>query len=194
MRILTSQLVTKESAGKIINILATPTEYDQWKKPVQFKLRRDSLGSIFVASDDPLIYSKVISSVETRGDAVTIVGYETWLDQSVLDYEKFQTLGVVLVAPSYTAPANQHYQQFVKKYIRTHGQSPSPFARIGYEMMMFAGNSLKKYGVYFQDAFNKEKLLPGYTSEGFNYQFSHDNQLVPFIRFEGGELLLIRNK
>ena len=34
----------------------------------------DSVGSIFIASDDPLHHTKVISSVETRGDSLVIVG------------------------------------------------------------------------------------------------------------------------
>jgi hypothetical protein len=42
-----------------INTLATPTEFDKWKNPIEFKLKRNSLGFIYVASDNPLIFSKV---------------------------------------------------------------------------------------------------------------------------------------
>ena len=57
------------------------------------RLKKDSLGSIFVASDDALIYAKVISSIETRGDQY----YCAWvrkagLDQHTVDLEKFQNL------------------------------------------------------------------------------------------------------
>jgi hypothetical protein len=107
---------------------------------------------------------------------------------------KYQSLGVVFAAPNYTSASNRFYKAFTKKYIKVHGQAPSGYAKMGYELMLFTGNMLKKHGVYFQSAFNDGKVLPGYLSEGFNYQFSHDNQYVPFVKFDQGELVAIKNK
>ncbi|MBY0436178.1 MAG: ABC transporter substrate-binding protein, partial [Cyclobacteriaceae bacterium] len=70
LNVVWSEEFRKETAARIISILATPTEFDEYKNPIQFKMKIDSIGSIFVASDNPLIYTKVISSVETRGDSV----------------------------------------------------------------------------------------------------------------------------
>ncbi|HEX5168894.1 MAG TPA: hypothetical protein VFW11_06955 [Cyclobacteriaceae bacterium] len=192
LKIVHSKRLTKDETGSIITTLATPTEFDEWKVPIQFTLKTDSLGSIFVASDDALIYTKVISSVETRRDSIVVVGSENWLDQTAVDLEKYQTLNVVFAAPNYTSAANRFYKAFTKKYIRVHGQAPSGYAKMGYELMLFTGNLLKKYGVYFQDVFDEDKKLVGYLSEGYNYQFSHDNQFVPFVKFEQGELTMIK--
>ncbi len=194
MKVVLSKRLTKDETGNIISLLATPTEFDEWKVPIQFTLAKDSIGSIYVASDDALVYTKVISSVETRRDSIVVVGMENWLDQTAIDLEKYQSLGVVFAAPNYTSPSNRFYKAFTKKYIKVHGQAPSGYAKMGYELMLFTGNMLKKHGVYFQSEFADGKLFPGYLSEGYNYQFSHDNQQVPFVKFDKGELVVIKNK
>lgn len=196
MKLVRVERVSKESSKKIIDILATPTEFDEFKYPIQFTLPKDSLDYIFVASDDPLIYTKVISSVETRADSVLIVGSENWLDQSAVDYEKYQTLNIVLTAPNFTAPDNKWYRAFQKKFITKHGRisSTSPYsnyAKLGYDFMLFVGNALKKHGVYFQEGLKKEKWIPGFLTGGYDFQNSRDNRLVPIIHFEHGSLVTI---
>ncbi len=196
MRILKSIRVSKESSRKIIDVLATPTEFDEFKYPIQFTLPKDSIDYIFVASDDPLIYTKVISSVETRADSVVIVGSENWLDQSAVDYEKYQSLGVVFTAPNFTASDSKWYRAFQRKFVKTHGRisSTSPYsnyAKIGYEFMLFTGNALKRHGVYFQEGLKKEKLMPGFLIDGYDFANSRDNQHVPFIQFQNGTLSFV---
>ncbi|HEY8935134.1 MAG TPA: hypothetical protein VIM65_07935 [Cyclobacteriaceae bacterium] len=189
LRIVSAQLITKESSGKIMTQLATPTEYDEFKYPSQFSLKKDSIGSIYVATDEPLIFSKVISSVETRGDSITVLGSENWLENAA--FEKYQRLGIVLSAPNYSSAANANYIAFQKKFIRTHGHVPNNYSRLGYEFMMFAGLQLKKNGVYFQDGLAKESFVPGFLYQGYNFQFTRDNQLVPFVKFVDGELKVV---
>ncbi|MCK6618811.1 MAG: hypothetical protein L6Q51_14325 [Cyclobacteriaceae bacterium] len=198
LNIMQIERVTRAESGKIMSILATPTEFDEFKYPKQFSLPKDSLGCVFVASDDPLIYTKVISSVEARKDSVTIVGSEAWLDQTAVDFEKYQQLGIVLFASNYTAVTNPAYQAFQRKFIRTHGRvsttNPySDYAKLGYDFMLFIGNLLHKYGVYFQEALAHQKFA-GYLTEGYDFQQARDNQLVPFVQFRSGELILIDKK
>jgi hypothetical protein len=64
-------------------------------------------------------------------------------------------------------------------------------ACMGYEFMMFFGHQLKKNGVFFQDGLSKSGVVPGYLTEGFDYQYGHDNRLIPFTTFRKGELTLI---
>lgn len=189
LKILASQRVAPKEAAKIVTLLATATEHDEFNYPSQFTLKKDSIGSIFVASDDALIYSKVVGSVETRNDSILVVGSETWLDQA--NFERYQSLGIVLASPNYTDIDNPNYRSFVKKFVHIHGRSPSNYAKLGYEFILFAGQQLKKNGVYFQDAMNKEGFIKGVLVEGYNFQQSHDNQYVPFVRFEKGELIAV---
>lgn len=199
LKILRAEKVTKETSRKILEILATPTELDEFKIPKQFTLPKDSLGSVFVASDDPLIYTKVISCVETRKDSVTIIGSENWLDQTAVDYSKYEALRIVLFGPNFSADNNPAYLAFQRKFIKVHGRNSSAssysnYAKVGYDFMLFAGNTLNKHGVYFQDAISKNKQVPGYLTGGYDFTASRTNQYVPFIEFKNGKLVEITKR
>lgn len=194
IKVVVNKTFAKEDAAQIVNILATATEYDEFKFPSQFTLPKDSIGSIFVASDDPLIYTKVISAIETRGDSILVVGSENWIDDTAVAFEKYQTLNVSFAAPNFVSILDRKRQRFISKYLSSYGKVPSNVAQLGYEMMIFVGNQLKTNGVYFQDALNKAEVIPGYFFQGFNYQLSRDNQLVPFVKFKNGVLTLVETR
>jgi hypothetical protein len=191
IKITASHRLTRDASKSVLTILATPTEYDEFRYPKQFTLKKDSLGSIFVASDDALIYAKVLSSIETRGDQIIVLGSENWLDQNSVDLEKYHNLPVVLSAPNLAGLEKPASKMFSRKFIKTHGRAPSSFASIGYELMFFLGNQLKKNGVYFQDGLSKAGIIPGYLTEGYNYQFGRSNELVPFVKFDAGTVKVI---
>ncbi|MEJ7646607.1 MAG: hypothetical protein WKF87_18565 [Chryseolinea sp.] len=194
IKIISSNRLSREDSKNVLTILATPTEYDEFKYPKEFTLKKDSLGSIFVASDDALIYAKVISGIETRGDNVVVVGSEAWLDQHSIDVEKFQNLPIVLMAPNYIVIEKPISKAFARRYVKTHGRIPTSYASTGYELMLFLGNQLKKNGVYFQEAMSKAGVIPGYLTEGFNYQTGRSNEVVPFIKFENGNVKIVSKK
>jgi hypothetical protein len=187
LKIAYAEEVRSETSNDILATLATPTEFDEWKAPTQFKLKLDSIGSVFVASDDPLIYTKVINSVETRGDSVMVVGQESWLEDNSVELSKFEKIKVALASPNFASISSRPYIQFRKKYLQTHGVLPSNYAQKGYEFMMVMGHALKTYGVYFQEELMKQRVLGALT---FGYQIlpTHDNGLVPFISFRHGRL------
>jgi len=187
LKIVYVEEVRSETSVDILATLATPTEFDEWKNPTQFKLKLDSIGSIFVASDDPLIYTKVINSVESRGDSVLVVGQENWLEDNSVDLSKFEKVNVALAAPNFSSVAGQPYLQFRRKYLQAHGTLPSSYAQKGYEFMMVLGHALKEFGVYFQDGSTKA-IVPGVLTFGYQMMPTHDNGIVPFISFKGGKL------
>ena len=192
LNVVWAEQFTKETAARIISILASPTEFDEFKNPKEFKLKLDSIGSIFVASTDPLIYTKVISSVETRGDSVVVIGSESWLDNTSVDLTKYERLHVMFAAPNYTSLTQPSFIDFRRRFIRTHGSFPPEYlnySKIGYEFMMFIGQALKKYGVYFQEGLTRDGLLPGWLSKGYKLSPNRDNQEVPFVYFRHGELI-----
>lgn len=185
---------TREDAGEIINILATATEYDEYKYPSEFTLKKDSIGSIFVASDDPLIYTKVISGVETRGDSILVLGSENWVDDTAVPFEKYQNLGIVFQAPNFVSINSPERKRFYTRYLRKYGKLPTNLSAQGFELMLFFGQQLKKNGVYFQEDLHNAEFVPGYLSQGFYYPYTPDNHLVPFAKFEGGVFKLIEVK
>lgn len=202
LQVVASQRVfKKDEALDIITILATPTEFEEVvdqrggrtsiKYASEFTLKKDSIGSIFVATDDPLIYTKVISAVETRGDSLLVVGSENWIDETAVAFEKYQSLGVVFSAPNFVSSDSPRRRAFTGKYLEKYGRVPSRLSLLGYEMMLLFGNQLETNGVYFQDGLNSAGFLPGHLFQGFKYQYTRDNQVVPFVKFKDGVLTLI---
>ncbi len=179
--------VRAETSGKILETLATATEYDEWKNPTQFKLKLDSIGSVFVASDDPLIYTKVINSVETRGDSVLVVGQENWLEDNSVELGKFEKIKIAFAAPNFTSINGKPFLEFRKKYLQRHGVLPGAYAQKGFEFMMVMGRALKKYGVHFQRGLEQDGV-PGALTSGYQMQPTRDNARVPFIAFFKGRL------
>jgi hypothetical protein len=193
LKIMAAHKVPKDGSKMIFTILTTPTEFDEYRNPKQFTLGKDSLGSIFVASDDALIYAKVVSSIETRRDQIIVLGSERWLSQATIDFEKFHSLPIVLTAPNFTNPQKAACIAFEKKFVNTHGRVPSDYAALGFELMLIVGNQLKKNGVYFQNAFAKGPV-PGYLTEGVNFQQSRSNTLIPFIKFTEGQMVVVERR
>jgi hypothetical protein len=194
MNVILAEEIHRETSARIQPILTTPTELDEYKNPVDFTLKRDSIGSIYVASDNPLIYSKVISSVLTRSDSTVIIGAESWYspDNTSVNYETMERLRVTLASPNFVLSDNSNYQQFRKKFVAKHGQLPSLYARMGYEFMEFVGRTLFQNGVYFQEGLNQTSYVPGFFGEGYNFQNARDNQYVPFVRFKEGMLVPVK--
>jgi tetratricopeptide (TPR) repeat protein len=192
--ILGSFEINPRETAKVNQILTTATEFDEFKYASEFTLKKDSLHSIFVASDDPLIYTKIVGARETRADSSVLVGSENWLDDNVVEFDKYQTLGIVLTAPNYKKSNDRELKAFERKYLLTHGKQASNMARLGFELLIFAGQQLKQHGVYFQEGLQKAGVIPGYMGEGFDYRFGRDNQLVPFTTFKMGEQTLIEKR
>ena len=155
-----------------------------------YKVSPNSVGHIFVASNNDLISSKVISAVDTRGDSIMVVGSADWLELPVINYEVYQRLGTVMYAPMYIQKETEAYERFRKSYVEKHRVPPTQYAAIGYDLMMLMGNSLNDHGKYFQLGWNKQKMMKGYLSMGYSFEHSQDNNLVPVIEFadEGLEL------
>ena len=184
--------MSKELSGDIFKKLATPVEYDEFKNPIQFELKTDSIGSVFVASDDPVIYTKVISAVDTRGDSVIVVGNETWLNNAAANFETYERLHLILAAPTFTMYSNPKFIAFRKKFMSVHGVMPSEFSKIGFEFMWYIGHSLQKYGVYFQEGVQDEAFQSGFLFKGYDFSDARSNQFVPFIHFDGGEVVFLK--
>jgi hypothetical protein len=196
LKIVLAEEHRKETSAKILSTLATPTEYDDFKNPTQFTLKLDSIGGIYVASDNPLIYSKVSSSLTTRRDSIVVIGSENWIspDNSTVNFENLERIHALFAAGNFTAPRNIVYNNFRKQFLSKHGEYPGLYARLGYEFMWFVGHSLRDYGTYFQQGLTEKGFQKGWMYEGYDFSTGHDNQYVPFVYFRDGELTLFNRR
>jgi hypothetical protein len=193
IEIVASLSYSRETSQRISDLLATPTELDDKKRAVDFTLRKDSLGCIFVTTEDPLIYMKVVSSIEARGDSIQVIGHESWLESATIDFTSFERLKIKLLAPGFHQTKSSVYLNFQHSFAKRYGRLPNSFSRNGFELMMTFGNALFNHGNYFQHAFDKSGVLPGTIFSGYNYWEANDNQVVPVIRFRQGVLERLSN-
>ena len=187
LKIPVMRQVSPEASGEILEILSTATQYDEWRNPKQFKLRLDSIGSVFVASDDPLIYTKVINGVEVRSDSILVVGQESWVEDNSVDFAKFERIKVAFSSANFSSLHGRPYLRFQDQYLQAHGTLPGIYAQKGYEFLMVVGQALKKFGVHFQEGAMKEQV-PGALTAGFQLLPTRDNGMVPFVSFKEGQL------
>jgi Periplasmic binding protein len=189
IKVVYAEEVRKETSTGILETLTKATEYDDFKNPIEFKLKKDSIGGIFVASDSPLIYTKVINSVETRGDSIMVIGQEAWLEDNSLDYTKLERTQVVLTSPNFTSFSSPAYVQFRKAFLVKHGLLPSVNSGKGFEVIYTLGMAMKQYGRYFQDGLlTHGTTFSGNLTDGIWMQPSQDNGQISFVSFRDGIL------
>jgi tetratricopeptide (TPR) repeat protein len=191
IKVAHTKMVTRTGSNDVYTTLVDPTKFDKFRNPVEFKLKKDSISSIFVASDDELIFTKVISSVDRRADSVIIVGHDTWIEKPSMDLDKFERLHIMMSSPGYSDVLGSEYINFRKRYSQVTGTTPSAVAKIGFECMMFVGFSLKQWGTGFLESLPSAEAQRGVL--GRVYQPSEDrcNKQVPFTIFRNGVLRLL---
>jgi hypothetical protein len=196
LKIVLAEEHRNQTSAKILSQLATPTEYDEYRNATQFTMKLDSIGGIYVASDNPLIYSKVSSSLTARGDSIVVIGSENWIapDNSTVNFDNLERIHALFAAGNFTSSKNAWFIDFKKKFLAKHGEYPGLYAKLGYEFMWFVGHAMKDYGTYFQQGLAEKGFFKGWLYEGYDFTSQHDNGYVPFVYFKHGELTVFNPK
>lgn len=142
------------------------------------------LRCLYIASKSNLIAANVLSAAAIMKLNPCIIGDERWLPQLTLD--QLQTLNLRFVSSRYTDATQQADQFLRKRFFERFGEMPTLHARIGYELTLFLGKMLSKYGTHFEQKWQKE-FWPGVGFFARHYGRSRDNQLVPIIAFENSK-------
>jgi hypothetical protein len=194
LKVLHSERIRKDNTARIQPLLASVLKYDENKIPIEFAIQRDSIGSVFVATDDPLIFSKVISSIQSRNDSTRIFGLESWIapENSTTDFDLFERLRVVISAPGFVDESNPAFTSFRRKFTAHNGQPPYTYSRLGYEFLFFIHKALTEHGVYFIPGLQSDSFRPGVIQRGYDFTSSRDNQYVPFFTFREGRLQSVK--
>ncbi|MTI20944.1 hypothetical protein E1176_07915 [Fulvivirga sp. RKSG066] len=196
--IIMTQKIRKDESRAILDLLLISDEKIKEASTEEarsnYTIGIDSIGHIFVASDNDLISTKVISAVETRGDSITVIGSAEWMELPVINYETYGRLKTVLYAPAYMPKDTLGFKNFRNRYLKKHKKSPNKYVASGFELMMLMGKSLDKHGKYFQIGWGEEGFMPGFISYGYNFNQSNSNQLVPILRFDDEEMEVILNQ
>lgn len=147
---------------------------------------------IYVASDNQLVISNVVSAVVMANIEVPMIGNEEWMSISSISYDQLEDLNVYLLDPGYINFENEKLKSFEQRYRRSKYNVPNKYVLAGYDMMYFIGQMLNRYGIYFQEFFSEELNVNGLFYSGYNYFKANDNQRIPIIKFEDTGLIVVR--
>lgn len=191
LKVALTKFIDRANSALVYSTLVDPTKFDKFRNPIEFKLKKDSISSIFVASDDELIFTKVISSVDRRGDNVIIIGHDTWIEKPSMDLDKFERLNIMMSAPAYNEVLSSEFLSFRKRYAESTGTVPSPNSKTGFECMMFIGQSLQQWGSGFIEGLTENDAWKGVLGRTYQLSESRCNKAVPFVIFRNGVLQML---
>ncbi|MEO9873103.1 hypothetical protein [Ekhidna sp.] len=185
-RLVRTRSLRNEETGKIMRDEEgeeIPEYYE-----VKFTIPADSIGHVFAATSSNLLANNLISLAEVRSDSIGIIGYEDWLDFSLISYSQLERLQVDFVNPSYFDNESYKYEDLVTDFISEIGREPSEYHIYGYELLKHIGVMMEKHGKYFQRGLIDGTYQSGFIMEGLKYGIYNDNQVVPITTLKGLQL------
>ncbi len=191
-QLVLSKKILIGSEREALEVLTTGTVVNKIEME-EIELTRDSIDLIYIASNNPggSVYANILTGVEARGDSIPVLGSRNYIEDNVISKRVLENLGVTMTTYDLINTTDSSFMEFSDRYLARYGVLPSKFASVGYDMMMYFGSSLQKYGKYFQLGLRKEGFRPGYISYGFDYSDSNSNGVVPVIRWDGEKMIFV---
>jgi hypothetical protein len=176
--------ITPEEVQNSLNVLREAGEGVGAEQATKNKelISLDGLTHLYVAAKDELTVANVLSTVTMLKASPCIIGHEEWLRHSSFTFDQLKQHRLYLVAPDYIDYTKAGIHEFRSSFYDRFAQYPTTYACIGYDMMLFLGHMLARYGVYFQQHWTKESH-PRSIFESAAYGIHHDNQQVPIVQF-----------
>ena len=157
-------------------------------------IQPDSIGHVYVASNDPALVANAITGLETRGDTIALLGSERWLDQRVISIGGLDRLNTYLAAPGFFEKSNPKLESLNTLYMESFNSYPSRYFYTGYEVMMTMGKMLGKLGNLYQFDPGINEFIPGELFTGTLFGSENCNQVVPIIQFNRSELVKVKSR
>jgi len=154
-------------------------------------IQPDSIGHVFIASERLSLIASAITGLETRGDTITLLGSETWLEHREISLGGLNRLNTFLIAPTFVDKTKTKFEGINNIYIETFNGYPSRNFYIGYEVMMSTGKLMGKLGNLFQYDPGINDFIPGEIFSGILYGSENNNQIVPILKYEHSELIIV---
>jgi len=182
------------SSISVVDTVELQRMWDEGEK-VKFMPRRDSLllkvdsiGHIFIASDNKAIAAEVMAAIISRGDSTQIIGLGNWYSAANAGLDIMEELGVWLVMQEFEDMLLPNNIRIRNRYVLENHKKPSKYFYYGYYAMKFIGNALLKHGVYFQ---NGQKYEPN-DMAWFDYKDSQDNKRMAVIQLKNGVTNIVK--
>jgi hypothetical protein len=178
-------------------------------------LQRDQLNIIVMpTTDEGFIYNslreiqKLVDKVEPRrGYQIVIIGMDKWRYFSRINFEYYESLNLHFTSEYYTSSSRKTVRSFKENYKSIYGIGSREFGFKGFDIMLYFGRMINKYGLNFQAHLWKENKMYNHTKfqiepiydvsaplDGNPNQTSapilrnYENQYLNFLKFKNYQL------
>ncbi|WP_052595194.1 amino acid ABC transporter substrate-binding protein [Aureispira sp. CCB-QB1] len=178
-------------------------------------LKKDQLNIIVMPTiDEGFIYNslreiqKLVDKVEPRrGYQIVIIGMDRWRYFNRINFEYYESLNLHFTSEYFTPPNKETVRNFKTNYKSVYGIGSREFGFKGFDIMLYFGRMMHKYGVNFQAHLWKENNIYNHTKFQIEptYEFlvpldgspeetrvpiirSYENQYLNFLKFKNYQL------
>lgn len=218
-RLQTSYTAYKNDTNARIKQIIRPTATIDIND-IKSSFKKDHLNIILMPSfnDEGFIYNslreiqKLVDKVEPRrGYQIVVIGMDRWRYFSRINFEYYESLNLHFTSEYFTDLSDEDVQQFRTDYKAIYGIGSREFGFKGFDIMLYFGRMLQKYGVNLQAHLWKENLTYRHTKfqidptfefvaplDGSSDQMptpiirNYENQYVNFLRFDNYKLKKVR--
>ncbi len=141
---------------------------------------------IFVASEEPLIGSYVITALEKERLNTPVLAPYKWLGIQTNSYEQYLLHNVHFYKDYYVDLNDANNVKLFRNKVENRlGVKPrKEYAHVGYDMMLLFGSSLLQKGRLFGEHLVKESYKSGVTLQGIDFTDENSNEIFPILKFD----------
>ncbi len=196
-------VIEKGKANRKFKELLVPEGASNFHSINVSQFLNNSATTVFVVpswSNQTFIYSllRQLMAKQGEGEDIIVYGMNMWLDFEQLDFEYFEKLRLHVSSASYMDPNDERVKQFKQKYFQSYGTVPNDEAYLGYDVMLYFGKQLAKYGKDFSKQldsrpsdvlhgrfnFQRSVTEPSKHKEDLDYYDQLENQFVHILKFQ----------
>lgn len=150
-------------------------------------------------SNEGFIYSllRYLMVKQSQGEEIIVYGMPQWMEFEQIDFDFYEKLHIHVSSASYLSPDDERVRQFNQKFFNTFGTIPNDEAILGYDVMLYFGKMLDKWGAKFPNNIDHEPydvlhgrfdfqrvvLYPEKHREDLNYYDQLENKFVHILEF-----------
>ncbi len=149
-------------------------------------------------SSETFIYSlmRKLDLARKASTQIVIYGMPQWMDFEMIDYDYYERLNVHVSNSTYINPLFNETQFFRRRFYDRYGAVPRPEGYMGYDLTLFCGRMLKKYGTKFQYYLENEPTQMLHTRFEFERVVTptttSGTENLPIQRFENKYVNILR--
>jgi ABC-type branched-subunit amino acid transport system substrate-binding protein len=160
-------------------------DMEDFKKALS-AVKDQETSHVMIFGDNNLFASNAISIWESENKTTTLVVQKDWLDIQLITYEQFMRKNIHFVYNDYIYATDQAQYHVNKKYATIYGVKPSNlgYLAMGYDVMLFTGSLLQKYGNQFNKTFSKSVYQDLPLTAGVDLSTSKTNAIIPVLKLD----------